>query len=66
MEERMDAFLDISGKSLFDRESAAEEVVSDAEIDELIDREIAAEESGTLDHEIQVSLDEIQRELGKE
>ena len=66
MEERMDIFLDVSSRSLFDWESGEEEVISDSEIDELIDREIAAEESGSVDHEIQEGLDEIQKELGKE
>lgn len=66
MEERMNLFLDVSGRSLFDQEGGGEEAISDAEIDELIDREIAAEESGNVDQEIQDGLDEIQKELGRE
>jgi hypothetical protein len=66
MEERMNLFLDVSGRSLFDHESGGEEAISDAEIDELLDREIAAEESGNVDQEIQEGLEEIQKELGRE
>ena len=66
MEQRMDIFLDMSNSCLFDRETSGEDVVSDAEIDELIDREIEAEESGNVDLEIQESLQEIHKEIGKE
>ena len=70
LEERMEIFLSSTSEAMDgiaeSRGESAEKVVSDAEIDERIDQEIAAEESGEVDEEIRASLAEIDRELGRE
>ena len=65
MEERMDIFLEISSESMFAEEPAGEAIVSDDEIDKLIEAE-AVHEEGKIDQEIEQGLKEIDKELSKD
>jgi hypothetical protein len=66
MEERMDMFLETSNETMFDESPASEpaELVSDEELDKLIDIEAAAGETG-MDDAIAAKLAEVQSELGQ-
>jgi hypothetical protein len=67
MEERADLFLEMSSQSLFGYEGSGEELVSDAEIDRMIEDEAVAEESKSeLDQAIDQGLADVRKELGKE
>lgn len=66
MEERMDLLLDMSSESMFAGETQFDDLISDAEIDQMIEEEVAFEESEQLDDRISNELDEIRRELSKE
>jgi hypothetical protein len=67
IEQRMEIFLDMSADSMFGYEGAAsEDLVSDDEIDRLIETEIAHEEGKTLDKEIDAGLTDLEKELGRE
>jgi hypothetical protein len=63
LEERMNLFLDLSSRSMFDSEPAGEEIVSDEEIERLI---AAPPVARALAREVQEGLAELRRELGKE
>lgn len=65
MEERMELFLDLSASSLGEPVAASETLVSDAEIDRMIDEGAAETEGAGLDEEIAKGLGEIEKELGK-
>lgn len=64
MEERIDIFLESSSESMLSEPSDAEDVISDEELDRLIESE-AAHEEGKLDDEIDRGLKEIEKELAK-
>jgi len=65
MEQRMELFLDMTSQAM--GESTGErEVVSDEEIERMVDEGIAEDESPGLDDEIKRGLNEIRRELGDE
>jgi len=67
MEERADLFLEMSSASLFGYEGSGEELVSDEEIDRMIEDEAVAEESRSeLDEAIDQGLADVRKELGKE
>ncbi len=66
MEERMEIFLDLSSESMLGEAASGEELVTDEEIDSLIDAEIGAEEGKGIDEAISKGLKEIEKELGKE
>ncbi len=67
LEEQMDLFLDMSSSSMFGYEGTGDELVSDDEIDHMIEDELVAEESSSeLDPEIAKGLDDVRKELGKE
>ncbi len=67
MEERADLFLESSSSSLFGYEGSGEDLVSDDEIDRMIEDEAVAEESKSeLDDAIDKGLDDVRKELGKE
>ncbi|MBI4576483.1 MAG: hypothetical protein HY722_09500 [Planctomycetes bacterium] len=68
MEQRMDLFLDLSAQSMFSgqTDAAAEDLVSEADIDRLLEDKVVHEEGDDLDREIDAGLDEIRRELGRE
>ena len=65
MEQRVDLFLNSASGSMFGEPMGEGEIVSDAEIDRLIETEAAAAE-GAADAEIDKGLKEIRKELGKE
>jgi len=65
MEQRVDLFLSSASTSMFGESIDAEEIVTDGEIDRLIDAEAAAAEKGA-DAEIDRGLKEIRDELAKE
>ena len=63
MQERMDIFLDMTSDSMMTGEDGVDEdVISDAELDQLIG---GAESKPELDAEISKGLDEIEKELGE-
>lgn len=65
MEERVDLFLETSDDAIFaDSADTPAELVSDDEIDKLIDVEAAADEAAT-DDAIDAKLKEIQAQLGQ-
>lgn len=67
LEQQMEVFLDMSSSSMFGYEGSGNDVVSDAEIDRMIDDEVLAEESRSeLDESIVEGLDAVRRELGRE
>ncbi|MEM7261592.1 MAG: hypothetical protein AAF488_06340 [Planctomycetota bacterium] len=67
LEQQMEVFLDMSSSSMFGYEGSGSDVVSDAEIDRMIDDEVMAEESRSeLDASIVDGLDAVRRELGRE
>ena len=65
MEERVDLFLETSNESMFGEPADTGELVSDDEINKLIDIESAGSESA-VDANIDTRLKEIQDELAKE
>jgi len=69
MSQMMDMMLEQSTESMMNMESMnADELVSDQEIDKLIEEEVVQEEAKAfeaMDKEIDEGLDEIERELGK-
>lgn len=67
MEERVDLFLETSNDAIFADSPAAEpsELVSEEELDRLIDAEAAASEAG-MDDAIAAKLKEVQAELGQD
>ncbi len=67
MEERADLFLESSSSSLFGYEGSGDDLVSDEEIDRMIEDEAVAEESKSeLDDAIDKGLEDVRKELGKE
>jgi len=67
MEEQMELFLDLGAQSMFGSESASSsEIVSDKEIDNLINEEVAHDETAKIDEDIAGGIKEIQEELGRE
>lgn len=66
MEERMELFLDMSTESMFANDGAFENLISDEEIEQMIEDEVAFEESEQLDARIQNELQQIRKELQNE
>ena len=62
-EQQVELFLDASSDTMFNEQAYSEDLVSDDEIDKLIDSEIAHDESKAVDSEIDKGLDEIEQEL---
>lgn len=65
IEQQMEIMLDHSETLLGTEQTAGDELVTDEEIDALLEEEVAHEESKELDQEIDQGLDEIEKELGK-
>jgi len=65
MEQRVDLFLSSASTGMFGESIDAEEIVTDSEIDQLIDTEAAAAERGA-DAEIDRGLKEIRDQMAKE
>jgi hypothetical protein len=66
MEERMEIFLDLAGETMLGETASGEELVTDEEIDALIEAEVAQSEGKGIDEAISKGLKEIEKELGKE
>ncbi|MEM7166998.1 MAG: hypothetical protein AAF581_16160 [Planctomycetota bacterium] len=68
LEEQMDLFLDMSSSAMSGELSASgDDLVTDDEIDRMIEDEVVAEESiSELDQAIANGLDDVRKELGKE
>ncbi|HIH03635.1 MAG TPA: hypothetical protein HA263_07250 [Methanoregulaceae archaeon] len=65
VEERVDLFLSNASTTMFGESLQADEIVTDAEIDRLIESE-AAEAESSMDAQIDAGIDEIRRELAKD
>jgi hypothetical protein len=66
MEERMEIFLDLANETMLGEAASSEELVTDEEIDALIEAEVAQSEGAGIDKAISKGLKEIEKELGKE
>ncbi len=67
LEQQMELFLDMSSSSMFGYESSSDTLVSEEEIDRMIEDEAVAEESTSeLDQAIADGLEVVRKELGKE
>jgi hypothetical protein len=66
LEEKMDTFLEMTSDSMFDYEGSSEkELVSDSDIDKMLEEEVAHEEREGVDDEIEKDLSAIQKEIEK-
>jgi hypothetical protein len=66
LEEKMDTFLEMTSDSMFDYEGSPEkELVSDGDIDKMLNEEVAHEERAGVDDEIDKDLSDIQKEIEK-
>lgn len=66
LEEKMDTFLEMTSDSMFDYEGSSEkELVSDGDIDKMLEEEVAHEEREGVDDEIEKDLSAIQKEIDK-
>jgi len=67
IEERMDAFLETTSESMFGYEgSSEEELVSDRDIEKMLEEEVAHEERKGMDDQIDKDIADIEEELNKE
>jgi len=67
LQQQMDVFLEMSSEHVMSGEVEGEnEVISDAEIDRMLDEEVVHEEEKGVDSEIEKGLKDIQDELDKE
>ncbi len=66
MEERIGFMLEMSRDSMIGDESDQDDLVSDQEIDRLVEAEAAHEEKSEVDADIEDALSEIRSELGKD
>jgi hypothetical protein len=64
-EQQVDVFLEASSESMFNEQAYSEDLVSDAEIDKLIDGEVARDEAKAVEGDIERGLGEIEKELGQ-
>ncbi len=62
-ERQVDIFLEASKETMFGEAATSEDLVTDEEIDKLIESEVARDEEKTLDGEIERGLGEIEKEL---
>ena len=65
LEQQMELFLDMSGQSMFGYEASGEDIVTDAEIDQMLAVDDAAS-AAEVDREVHQGLNELRREMGKE
>lgn len=64
-EQQVDVFLEASSESMFNEQAYSEDLVTDDEIDQLIDGEVARDEAKAVDGDIERGLGEIEKELGQ-
>jgi hypothetical protein len=62
-EQQVDIFLEASQETMFGESATSEDLVTDEEIDKLVDAEVARDEEKALDGEIDRGLTEIEKEL---
>ncbi|HVY62746.1 MAG TPA: hypothetical protein VHF22_13905 [Planctomycetota bacterium] len=65
-EQQVDVFLEASSETMFNEGAYSDDLVSDDEIDKLIEDEVAHDESKAVDAEIDRGLGEIEKELRPE
>jgi hypothetical protein len=66
LEERMDQFLEMTSESMFDYEGSSEkELVSDSDIEKMLEEEVEHEERAGVDEEIEKDISSIQKEIEK-
>lgn len=66
LEERMDTFLEMTSESMFGYEGSSEkELVSDKDIDRMLEEQVEHEEREGIDEEIDKDLSNIQKEIEK-
>ncbi len=66
LEERMDAFLEAMSESMFSYEGSSEgELVSDGDIEKMLEEEVKHEEKEGIDEEIERDISAIQKEIDK-
>jgi hypothetical protein len=66
LEERMDAFLEMTSDSMFDYEGSSEgQLVTDGDIDKMLEEEVTHEERAGVDAKIDEDLSAIQKEIEK-
>jgi hypothetical protein len=62
----MDAFLETTSESMFDYEGSSEgELVSDSDIEKMLEEEVAHEERTGIDGEIEKDISAIEKEIEK-
>lgn len=62
-EQQAELFMEASAETMFNESAHSEELVSDAEIDKLIEDEVAHDEAKSVDADIDKGLGEIEKEL---
>lgn len=66
IEERMDTFLEMTSESMFGYEGSSEgELVTDADIDKMLQSEVTHEEQGTEDVDLDADIASVERELDR-
>lgn len=66
LEERMDTFLEMTSESMFDYEGSTEgELVSDKDIEKMLEEEVEHEERGADDDDIAGDIEKIEKEIDK-
>lgn len=65
LKDQMESFIDTASQTVQDRDMQSEAVVSDKEIDSLIEEEVARAEGDTLEKDIEKGLSDIQKQLGE-
>jgi len=66
MEQRMELFLDMTQEAMMAGAETSSELVTDEEIEQMVDDELAHLEGGELDREISEGLSEIEKELQRD
>jgi hypothetical protein len=64
-EQQVELFLDASSETMFNEQAYSEDLVTDDEIDKLIEDEVAHDEAKHVDAEIDKGLGDIEKELGR-
>jgi hypothetical protein len=64
LKEQSESFIETASQTVQDRETGSEQVVTDSEIDKLIEEEAARSEADTFDKNIEKGLKDIEKELG--
>ncbi len=65
LKEQSESFIETASQTVQDRETGSEQIVSDGEIDKLIEEEAARSEADPFDKNIEKGLKDIEKELGE-